>query len=305
MTDTGDEWRDTVDEFLSEAEDDELKLFVSLNDQQDNFNSEEILNQETKIRPKIWGLAIEKGIIEESNNGYKLNARSEISKYLSGNWKYKDGDEGDEESESNSIDRSEIPDIDRDEAKWSRKDKMAALTGIIGILGFSLNPIRDFIYGILGLFLNPLLSLLPFFALIFIIAIFTSTWSTYVRESLIDSDVSEYREYIDAMKGDSSGGMFSTPENATEEEETKIMQAQQDMMKAQMKPFGWTLVITIPMVIWIFTTANFGGVGTIVFPIIGEQSWAGTVFGPIQTWILWYASCSIVLSQIIKRLIDF
>jgi uncharacterized membrane protein (DUF106 family) len=305
MTETGDRWEEDVDEFLSEAEEEELKLLVSLNDRHNSFESDEIMNQDEKsIRPKIWGLAIEKGILKEKGTGYKLNARSEISQFLSGDWNSSE-DSSEEDSKADQIEEEEIPNINREKAKWSTKDKMAAAAGFVGILGFSFGPIRDIIYGVLGLFLNPLLSVLPFFAVVFIIAIFTSIWSTLVRERIIDADASEFREYIDALKGDDGGGMFSTPENATEEEESKIMQAQQDMMKAQMKPFGWTMVVTIPVIIWVFTTANLGGVGTVVFPILGEKAWSGTVVGPIQTWIIWYASSSIVLSQIVKRIIDF
>lgn len=302
MTDNGDDWTETVDEFFSETDEEELRTLVSLHDKHGSFGPSEF-TEDDDIEPKTWGLAIEKEIVQPYEDGYKLNARSEISQYLSDSWSgVQSEDNQDDEAEADQTE--ELPDVDFDKANWSRKDKLAAAGGFAGILGFTFSPIRDVIYGVLSIPLNPLLEVMPFFAVIFLIAIFTSIWSTLVRESIVEVDVSDFREYINGLRDD-EGGMFGTPDDATEEEEEQIMQAQQSMMKAQMKPLGWTMVVTIPFVIWIFTTSGFGDVGTIVFPLLGEQAWAGTVIGPLRTWILWYASSSVVLSQIVKRLYDF
>lgn len=302
MTDNGDNWTETVDNFFSETDEEELRTLVSLQDKHDSFEASD-LNEDDPINPKTWGLAIENKIIKPHEDGYKLDARSEISQYLSDNWS-DSGSEGGTNEETGDSQETELPDVDFDKANWTRKDKLAAAGGFLGILGFSFSPIRDIIYGALSVPLNPLLEVLPFFAVVLVIAVLTSIWSTLVRERIIQVDVSDFREYINQLRDD-GGGMFGLPDDATEEEEQQIMQAQQSMMKAQMKPLGWTMIVTIPFVIWIFATSNLGSVGTIVFPLLGEQAWAGTVIGPIRTWIVWYASSTVVLSQIVKRLYDF
>lgn len=302
MTDNGDNWTETVDNFFSETDEEELRTLVSLQDKHDSFGSSD-LNEDDPINPKTWGLAIENEIIKPHEDGYELDARSEISQYLSDNWSDM-GSEGGTNEETEDSQETELPDVDFDKANWTRKDKLAAAGGFLGILGFSFSPIRDIIYGALSVPLNPLLEVLPFFAVVLVIAVLTSIWSTLVRERIVQVDVSDFREYINQLRDD-DGGMFGLPDDATEEEEQQIMQAQQSMMKAQMKPLGWTMIVTIPFVIWIFATSSVGSVGTVVFPLLGEQAWAGTVIGPIRTWIVWYASSTIVLSQIVKRLYDF
>lgn len=289
--------------FFKESEEEELKSLVSASDKHGEFDYQDIKDNDTEdISPKVWGKAIEMGIIGQQGDKYKLNTRSEISSYLSGNWQEKTDTQ--EDDETTSIDEEELPDIDNEDAGWSRGDKAATGLGILGMSGFAIEPIRNLILLVVGIPLSPLMSLLPFFAVIFAVSIFTSIWSTLVRERIVDVDPSKFKEYIDKVQGD-DGGMFSIPDDATEEQEDKMMMAQQNMMKAQMKPFGWTMCLTIPFVIWIFTVANTGGVGTVIFPIIGEFTWSGTVIGPIRTWIVWYASTSIVFGQVIKNLIDF
>lgn len=294
-----------LDSFFQEAEDEELKSLVSTSDKHRKFAYQDVMDNDSQdVSPKVWGKAIEIGVLGESNGKYELEGRSEISSYLSGNWSFKGGGESEDTESGSVVDEEDLPDIDTSDAGWSTRDKAAAGVGILGMSGFALEPVRNIILLIVGVPLSPLMTILPFFAVIFLVSIFTSIWSTIVRERIVDADPSEFKEYIDKVQGD-DGGMFSIPDNISEEKENKMMQAQQSMMKAQMKPFGWTMCLTIPFIIWIFTTANLGGVGTVVFPIIGEFTWAGTIIGPIRTWIVWYASTSIVFSQIIKNMIDF
>lgn len=301
------EEREELTQFFKEAEEEELKALVSTSDKFGSFKYDDIRENDVEdVSPKVWGKAIEIGVLEPDNNKYKLLKRAEISKYLSGNWiessTEKTESEGEDPQESTS--NRNLPSIDYDKASWSRNDKLAAVVGVVSMTGFAFDPVRSIIMLIVGTPLSPLMSLMPFFAVVFIVAMITGIWSTVVREKIVDVDVSEFREYINELRGD-EGGMFGIPDDATQEEEDKMMEAQQSMMKAQMKPFGWTMCVTLPFIVWIFTIATFGDVGTITFPLIGEHTWAGTVIGPLRTWIVWYAACSIVMGQLVKNLIDF
>lgn len=295
---------DNIQEFFEEAGEEELKKMVSLADKTETFGYEEIKDMDEPISPKIWGLAIEKEVLEPNNEGYTLNYRSDIVSHISGD-QNKQADSL-ESSSDQSIDPEDLPDVDHSDAKWNRKDKIVTALGALGILGFSIDPVQETIYGIMGLPLNPLLDLLPFTLVILGIAFVTSLWSVIVREVIIDTDASEFREKINKIKGDDGGSsLFGVPDDSSEEEQERLIRLQQDMMKTQLRPFGWTLVITIPFIIWIFTVSNLGDVGSVTYPIIGTHLWAGTVIGPIKTWITWYAPCSALGSQIIRKLYDF
>lgn len=291
---------DDIDDLLYKSEEQELKSIVSVSDKYGEFSWEQLKENNEDFRVMIWGEMIENSIIEPTGNKkYELIERSRISDYLS--------EDNTKNNSSNDDSTADIPDIDYESTSWSRRDKLVGAAAMVSMSGFALDSVGDLIYGVLSLVLNPLLSVLPFLMVMFIIALGTSIWSTLVRERIIDTNIDELRDHLNQLRGDDSGGMFSKPndEDTDPEDEEKMMQIQHNMMKSQIKPFGWIMVVTIPMIIWIITTVNAGGVGTVVYPLIGELPWASTVFGPIRTWILWYASCSIVMNQAVKNLADF
>lgn len=290
-----------LDEFFREADKDELRELVSLSDKTSEFGWNDIDHEEVDFGTKVWGKAIEYGIIRKSNDKYILNSRSQISQYLSDNWSMGSSSESDADDEEDTVDRSELPDLDYDKAKWNRKDKLAALMGGVSMLGFSFEPIRQVIFGTIGLPFTFLLEFLPFFAVIFVIALVTSIWSVVVREMIHDISIDDFRENLSALRGDGSG--FGMPDDATQEEEEEMMRIQQSMMKAQFRPMGWIVCISIPLIVWIFTTSTIIGHGVILFPLIGEFVWSSTIIGPLRVWIFWYIICSIPMSVIVKNIL--
>lgn len=295
---------DNINDFLRQGNEDEFKTLVSVSDKKEKFGWQDVKDNNEDFSLKLWGTAIEYGILNAATDSkYTLEARSEISQYLSGNWNSSTEDIEGTEVSKEEVDMSEI---DFEKSKWSIIDKLVALVAVASVLGFGLKPVQRTISGLLDIILNPLMQFLPFLYVIFILAVIGSIWTTLVREKILDLDVGKFREAISKLRGD--GGMLSgADEDISEDKERKIMQLQQSMMKSQMKPIAWSAVLTIPLIIWIVTTADFGGVGTVNYPIFGENAWSGNITRilgilPIKTWIPWYASISIVLSQVLKKL---
>ena len=304
MSDTED--GNKFNEFFSEASDGELRALVSTYDSKGFINWESLKDDNEDFRVKTWGEAIEDGVVgKQGRDTYDLEARSEISEHLSS----PDEDESGGSEQETSTNREELPDVDYSQADWERKDIAVAVLGGIGMIGFSVGSIRSVIYAVVNVPFGILNGILPFFAVVFVIAIFTSMWSHFVREKLKDTDASSFRDRMQALRGgdDEDGGLLSTGGEVDEENQEEIMKLQTSMMKAQIKPFGWIMVVTIPSIIWVLSTASFVGTppDPITFPLLGEKVWSSSLFGPFKVWLFWYIVCSVTLAQVVKKYVPF
>lgn len=302
-----DELEDILTEFFDNTSKDELKDIVSLSDKKTEFSWSDVEdNQDLDITPRTWGELINKKILKEvDDRKYRLKYKSEINKRINNNWENK---EQEQKEESDSVDLDDLPEVDYDQSNWRKIDKTAMFLAIGCMIGFQYSPIRDIIYTVLGVVLNPLNNILPISAVILIIAIITSLWTISVREYIIDVDTSDFKDRINALEGkdEDNNSILTDPDNVDDEKKNELSRLQVEMLKARIRPFGWIMVVTIPAVIWIFTTTTIiGGQGSIVFPLIGEFVWAQTVIGPLRTWIFWYMICSVPMNTLIQKIINF
>lgn len=302
-----DELEDILTEFFDNTSKDELKDIVSLSDKKTEFSWYDIEdNEDLDITPRTWGELINKNILKEVNDRqYRLKYKSEINKSINNNWMTEDQNQTEE---TESVDLDDLPEVDYDQSNWRTIDKTAMFVAIGCMAGFQYAPLRDIIYTILSVLLNPLNNILPISAVILIIAIITSLWTISVREYIIDVDTSDFKDRINALEGkdEDNNSILTDPDNVDDEKKNELSRLQVEMLKARIRPFGWIMVVTIPAVIWIFTTTTIiGGQGSIMFPLIGEFVWAQTVIGPLRTWIFWYMICSIPMNTLIQKIINF
>lgn len=297
-----------MEEIFEIGSKEELNLLISTYDKK-GYLSWDIINEnkddEVDFTPILWAKLIDKEVITDNGDRkYDLERRSEITKYLSGNWSNNDQDE---ESDEEEVNYEDLPDLDYEKTKWSIYDKSVAMVAAVCMVGFSYGPIREIIYGILSLGIDPINSILPLHMTIFVLAVITSIWSAYVRERLISTDISDFKENLNALKNDDdSGGVLTDPDSIDDKDKDKMSKIQLSMMKSQIKPFGWIMVGTIPIIIWIFTTATIvGDYGMLSIPLFGDYPWSGNVIGPLRTWIFWYMICSVTLTQIVQKIIDW
>ena len=162
--------------------------------------------------------------------------------------------------------------------------------------------------------LGPLLELLPFYAVVMLIAVATGLYSTVLRGVLMDMD--KMGMYQDRMKD-----IQERRKEAKERGDDEAMQAIQDeqmeamgdqlgMFKEQFRPMAWIMFLTIPAFLWMYWTIGLRGAGShhelqsIVLPLVGTAEWTQGVLGPIQVWIVWYFLCSMAFTQIIQKALD-
>ena len=275
-----DEMRDAVEIVLERAEDGELKWI----DVREDLTSGQ------------WGRLIEQEILVDGEEGFEL-ADPEATR---------DGLEEDENEFTSSSD-VDVPDT----TSWTQWDKGALVATLLFFVGYTWGPIRDLIGNAVHLLLGPINNVLPFYAVIMVIALATGLYSTLLRAALMDMDkMSKYQERMkdiqDRRKQAKEAGDDEALD-AIQEEQMEAMSDQLGMFKEQFRPMVWIMFFTIPAFLWMYWMVGFRGSdahGTfesIVIPIAGTVEWTTGLIGPIQIWIIWYFLCSMAFTQIIQK----
>ena len=275
-----DEMRDAVEIVLERAEEGEIKWI----DVREDLTSGQ------------WGRLIEQEILVDGEEGFEL-ADPEATR---------DGleEDGNEFTSGSDVD---VPDT----SSWTQWDKGALVATLLFFVGYTWGPVRDLIGNAVHLLLGPINNVLPFYAVIMVIALATGLYSTLLRAALMDMDkMSKYQERMKDIQNRRKQAKEAGDDealDAIQEEQMEAMGDQLGMFKEQFRPMVWIMFLTIPAFLWMYWMVGFRGSdahGTfesIVIPIAGTVEWTTGIIGPIQIWIIWYFLCSMAFTQIIQK----
>jgi uncharacterized membrane protein (DUF106 family) len=238
-----------------------------------------------------WGRLIEQGVLVDGEEGFEL---------------------ADPEATRAAIEETDVGAVDADSegSSWSAYDKAAAVLMIPFFVAYQWQPLRDIIGGAVDLLLGPLEQVLPFYAVVMVLALATGLYSTILQANLMDTDkMSEFQDRMQDIKDRRSAAKERGDEEALEriqEEQMDAMGDQIGMFKEQFRPMVWIMFLTIPVFLWMYWKVGIGEpssgqFGTIVMPLQGAVSWKQGILGPIQVWIVWYFICSMGFTQIIRK----
>jgi uncharacterized membrane protein (DUF106 family) len=243
-----------------------------------------------------WGRLIEMGILADSDGeGFDVADPEGVRSAL----------------EDDELELPEAPDTD---SSWSKWDKMAAVGSVSMFAGYTFSSVRDPLASTLDIVLGPLLELLPFFAVVMVLALFTGMYSTLLQSNLMDMEVmgayqSRMKEIQERRKEAKERGDDEELERI-QDEQMEAMADNLGMFKEQFRPMVWIMVLTIPVFLWMYWAVGFRG-GTahyeltgVVLPMAGEVGWTQSLLGPIQTWIVWYFVCSMCFTQILRKALN-
>jgi uncharacterized membrane protein (DUF106 family) len=240
---------------------------------------------------------IEKGLLVDGIEGFELRDPEEVRSVV---------DESGETSVS--FTKSES-DGDDEETSWTKWDKAAAAGVALTFLGYAWGPARSAIGGTMNTFIGPLNDVLPFYAVILVLALFTGLYSTLLQANLMDtSKMGEYQEQMKEIQEKRKRAKERDDDEALEriqQEQMEAMGDQLEMFKTQFRPMVWIMLLTIPVFLWMYWKLLDGDpstLGTVTFPLAGEMdSWRAGVVGPIEAWIVWYFVCSMAFTQIMRK----
>ncbi|MFB6082536.1 MAG: DUF106 domain-containing protein [Halanaeroarchaeum sp.] len=251
-----------------------------------------------------WGRLLQKDILVEGGDGFEFADPEAVREGL---------DLADESGASS----PDLDDVDDEGTSWTIYDKAAAVASLGLFAGYSIGPVRDLIGGVMDVALGPLDAMLPFYAVIILLAVVTGLYSTILQGSLMDMErMGAYQERMKEIQERQKAAKERGDDEALErirEEQMDAMGDQMGMFKEQFRPMVWIMLITIPVFLWMYWKILPNGSGTItghepqqiVMPLVGAiEHWRSTVVGPLQAWILWYILASISFSQIIRKALN-
>jgi len=277
--------RDAIETVLDRADDGDVKW----------------LDVKGELSSGQWGRLIEKGVLVEGEEGFRL-ADAEATR---------SGLEP-ESTPAATTESGGADDIDDESSSWSTYDKGAAVVTLGLFVGYSWKPLRDVIGTTMDVPLSPLQEVLPFYAVVMILALATGLYSTLLQANLMDMDkMSKYQERMQEIQERRKEAKESGDDEALDqiqEEQMDAMGDQLGMFKEQFRPMVWIMFFTIPVFLWMYWTIGVGANATaqialdsLVLPLIGRVEWTESVLGPIQAWIIWYFVCSMGFTQIIRK----
>jgi len=243
-----------------------------------------------------WGRLIEKGVLVDSDGeGFDVADPDGVRDALAD-------------------DEMDIPDAPDGDSSWTKWDKMAAVGSVSMFAGYTFQSVRDPLASTLDILLGPLPRLLPFFAVIMVLALFTGLYSTLLQANLMDMEV--MGEYQQRMK-DIQEKRKEAKERGDDEELERIQEEQMEamadnlgMFKEQFRPMVWIMLLTIPVFLWMYWAVGFRGgtahyeLTTVVVPLAGEVEWNSGLVGPLRMWIVWYFVCSMCFTQVIRKALN-
>jgi uncharacterized membrane protein (DUF106 family) len=245
-----------------------------------------------------WGRLIETGILIDSDGeGF-------------------DVDDPDGVREALEDDEIEFPDAPDTDSSWSKWDKMAAVGSVSMFAGYTFSSVREPLADALNIFLGPVLDLLPFFAVVMMLALFTGLYSTLLQSNLMNMEVmGAYQGRMKEIQNKRKEAKERGDDEALERIQSEQMDAMADnlgMFKEQFRPMVWIMVLTIPVFLWMYAVVGFRGaplypeieLAPMVMPIIGQIGWNEALVGPIQAWIVWYFVCSMCFTQVIRKALN-
>ncbi|CAI50547.1 DUF106 family protein [Natronomonas pharaonis DSM 2160] len=245
-----------------------------------------------------WGRLIEKGILVDSDGeGF-------------------DVDDPDGVREALEDDDLEFPDPPDADSSWTKWDKGAAVGSVAMFAGYMFDSVREPLADALNLLLGPLLDLLPFFAVVMVLALFTGLYSTLLQSNLMDMEVmGKYQGRMKEIQERRKEAKERGDDEALERIQEEQMEAMADnlgMFKEQFRPMVWIMLLTIPVFLWMYAVVGFRGAPLypeielvpVVMPIAGEVDWTHGLLGPIQVWIVWYFVCSMCFTQVLRKALN-
>lgn len=189
--------------------------------------------------------------------------------------------------------------------------------GILFMLGVFIKDFRIGLAELIAPILDPLFYVLPVHLLIFVLATFTAFYSSLIQKHTMDfakfKEIQQkifafQKEYMEAVK---QNNQFKIKQLEAQRQE--IQRLQSEMMSMQFKSMFYTVVVTIPIFMWLwvkiydvsFNTLDLSHLQSklmINVPFAGQIHVSDPVL-IIPWWIFWYLLCSVALSQIFKKVL--
>ncbi|MFP4590572.1 MAG: DUF106 domain-containing protein [Halobacteriales archaeon] len=242
-----------------------------------------------------WGRLIQEGVLESGEDGFRLADPEGVEEVLGGDHVPID---------------VEVPEVEA-EISWSTYDKLAAAGAVLVMVGYWFDSIRNEIGQTIHLVVGQAEALMPFFAVVILLAMVTGLYSALLQANLMDTEVIQaYQARMQAIQDKREAAKEREDEEALEriqQEQLEAMGGMLEMFKAQFRPMVWIMLLTIPMFLWLrwFVDTQLPETEmAVVLPLLGDVRWDEGFIGPMPTWIVWYIVSSIGFGQLVRKVLN-
>ncbi len=174
------------------------------------------------------------------------------------------------------------------------------------MFSYSIPWLREAVGSAIDKIFGPLLTQfgIPFFILIVILSTLTGLYSSLIQKYTIDYEKmqrtqAQMKEFQKEFREAQLGGDEKRIKKM-QAKQSAMMQDQLEMSQAQFKPMAYILVVSVPIFFWLLYRLPLTP-DHLVFPFIGSTALTASAFGPFPAWILWYMTCSLTISQVIRK----
>lgn len=193
---------------------------------------------------------------------------------------------------------------------WTTYDTVAGVLALVLMSGYALAPVQQIIATSLNVVLSPLGTLMPLSVFLLGLSGVTGLCSTTLRHLLEDSDrLDQLQSRIQELQEKLSAAQQTDDEVPDElaELQQELMNNFLTMMKLQFRPMVWSMLITIPIFLWLRWAVLAPTAAAIPvalsLPVVGHIALSATVIGPLKVWVVWYLGGSLSTSILSRRLL--
>ena len=170
---------------------------------------------------------------------------------------------------------------------------------------------RELIGEFVDIFMSPVVSLVGesnFFLILSAMAIITAIYSSLIQKYAVDqSKALESQEKMKIFQKEMREAQKTQNTymlKKLEEQQAELMQENMGMMKNQMKPMFYIVIVSLPLIMWGYYYVGLHPTATMVFPFWGEQILNGRVFILFTFWLYWYFISSLAFGQVFRKLLN-
>lgn len=187
-------------------------------------------------------------------------------------------------------------------------ERLVMLLGFMLFFAILIPGFRTEVGRVLDPVLSPLANSMPFYIVIFTLAMITGVYASLIQKYTVDwkslrETQAKFKKFREELK-EAQRTKNKYKLKRLEERREEIMKEQSGMGMQQLKPMMYTVVITLPIFLWLWWyTKNALSSTILIFPFFGSFQLSHMLLGFIPCWIVWYALCSFAVGQAIRKLL--
>lgn len=248
------------------------------------------------IEAETWGRLVSSGVLVATGDAFVIDDPPAVRKAL---------EDAGFPVEGNAVESEdiEVP------SGWRPVDKLAGVCSVALMGGYHASTIKSTVANSVDLILGPVAGVLPFPAVVTLLAVTIAVISTVVRRRLVDQEyMSAHKKQMQQVKERLKAAKERGDEAAVErlsDRQEEMMRKQLGLLKHNLRPMAWTMLVTVPVFLWLswlVVAPNVAvGTSTPALPVVGRMVWTARVVGPMKVWMVWYIGNMLVSSLVVKR----